>query len=154
MPMKTLARERDAADILRRVEALRADAVRRWGRMSPHQMVCHLMDGCRMLTAERASPVVATRLPKPAMRWIALYLPMHWPPGIQTTPELDQTVGGTQPFDFAADLAALTTELRRIATDPGCRFAAEHPVFGTMSRSAWYRWAYLHTDHHLRQFGL
>jgi hypothetical protein len=153
--MKTLARERDAAEILRRVESLRGDAARRWGRMSVHQMVCHLTDSCRMLTGERTMPPAATPLPRPMMRWIALYLPMRWPPGIQTTPELDQTAGGgTAPIEFAADVAELTTRLRRIATDPDCRFVTEHPVFGTMSRSAWYRWAYLHSDHHLRQFGL
>jgi len=28
-----------------------------------------------------------------------------------------------------------------------------HPIFGGMSERAWLRWAYLHTDHHLRQFG-
>jgi hypothetical protein len=152
--MKTLARERDAADILRRVDALRTDAARRWGRMSPHQMVCHLTDGCRMLTGERPTPLAPTPLPKPMMRWIALYLPVRWRAGIPTTPDLDQTVGGTPPADFAADVAELAARLRRIAADPTCPFAAEHPVFGAMSRSAWHRWAYLHTDHHLRQFGL
>src|SRR5436190_22540727 len=99
--MRTLARERDAADILRRVDALHADAARRWGRMSPHQMVCHLTDSCRMLTGERASPPAVTPLPKTMMRWIALYLPLRWPAGIQTTPELDQAAGGTPPGDFA-----------------------------------------------------
>jgi hypothetical protein len=152
--VKTFARARDAADILRRVEALRADAARRWGRMSPHQMVCHLTDACRMLTGERTTRPVATPLPRPIMRWIALYLPMRWPAGIQTTPELDQTGGGTPPLDFTRDVAELAAQLRRIASDPGCRFAAEHPVFGPMSRAAWHRWAYLHADHHLRQFGL
>jgi hypothetical protein len=152
--MQTLARERDAADILRRVDALHADATRRWGRMSPHQMVCHLTDSCRMLTGERASPPAVTPLPKMMMRWIALYVPLRWRTGIQTTAELDQTAGGTPPGDFAADVAELASQLRRIATDPRCGFAAAHPVFGRMSRSAWHRWAYLHTDHHLRQFGV
>jgi hypothetical protein len=27
-------------------------------------------------------------------------------------------------------------------------------VFGRMSQAAWLRWAYLHMDHHLRQFGV
>ncbi|HEY7169431.1 MAG TPA: DUF1569 domain-containing protein [Vicinamibacterales bacterium] len=153
--MKTLARERDAAEILRRLDALRAGLARRWGRMSVHQMVCHLTDSCRMLTGERTMPPAATPLPKPMMRWIALYLPMRWPPGIQTTPELDQTDGGgTPPIDFAADVVELKARLRRIANDPDLPFTAVHPVFGRMSRSAWYRWAYLHADHHLRQFGL
>jgi hypothetical protein len=30
---------------------------------------------------------------------------------------------------------------------------ADHAFFGPMSYSEWMRWGYLHTDHHLRQFG-
>jgi hypothetical protein len=28
-----------------------------------------------------------------------------------------------------------------------------HPMFKEMSEKDWMRWGYLHTDHHLRQFG-
>jgi hypothetical protein len=28
-----------------------------------------------------------------------------------------------------------------------------HPMFGAMTTLEWMRWGYLHTDHHLRQFG-
>ena len=28
-----------------------------------------------------------------------------------------------------------------------------HPLWGRMSEWEWGRWGYLHTDHHLRQFG-
>jgi hypothetical protein len=30
----------------------------------------------------------------------------------------------------------------------------EHPFLGKLSRAEWLRWAYLHMDHHLRQFGV
>jgi Protein of unknown function (DUF1569) len=153
--MKTLARERDKAEVLRRLGALRHDSVRRWGRMSAHQMVCHLSDGCRMLTGERTTQLAATPLPRPMMRWIALYAPLRWPRGILTTPELDQDTGGTRPVDFDADVAELARLLDRIARESRSRFAGQlHPIFGRMSESAWLRWAYLHADHHLRQFGV
>src|SRR4051794_26008400 len=97
--MKTLGRERDRAEILRRLRALRPDSLRRWGRMSAHQMVCHLSDGCRMLTGARTAPVAASPLPRRLMKWIALYAPITWPPGILTTRELDQDIGGTRPVD-------------------------------------------------------
>jgi len=35
-----------------------------------------------------------------------------------------------------------------------CGFSVAHPIFGRMSLWEWQRWGYLHTDHHLRQFGL
>lgn len=153
--MRTLARERDKAEVLRRLRALRQDSVGRWGRMSAHQMVCHVSDGYRLLTGERTSQLAATPLPRLVMRWIALYAPIRWPAGIPTTPELDQYVGGTRPSDFDADVAELEQLLRQVATDRRGRFAGQpHPIFGRMSESAWLRWGYLHADHHLRQFGL
>jgi len=153
--MKTLACERDTAEVLRRLRALRHDSVRRWGRMSVHQMVCHLSDGYRVMTGTRITELTTSPLPRPLMKWIALYTPIRWPAGVSTTPELDQDVGGTRPTDFDADVAELETLLESIATDRGGRFAGHlHPVFGRMSEAAWLRWAYLHADHHLRQFGV
>jgi hypothetical protein len=46
--MKSLASERDRAEIFARLERVRPDSARRWGRMSVHQMVCHLADANRM----------------------------------------------------------------------------------------------------------
>ena len=84
-----------------------------------------------------------------------MYAPVRWPAGILTTPDLDQDAGGTRPADFDADVAELERLLRKIATDRRGRLAGHlHPIFGRMSESAWLRWAYLHADHHLRQFGV
>jgi hypothetical protein len=153
--MKTLARDRDKAEVLRRLKALRPDSVARWGRMSAHQMVCHLSDGYRMLTGERTTQLVASPLPRSIMKCVALYAPVRWPTGIPTTPELDQGVGGTRPVDFGAVVADLATLVDHIARVRRGRFAGQrHPIFGRMSESAWLRWAYLHADHHLRQFGV
>ena len=154
--MKTLARESDAAEILRRLRAVRPDSVGRWGRMSAHQMVCHLSDGYRLLTGELTSPLAATPLPRQVMKWVALYVPARWPKDIPTTPELDQAAGGgTRPIDFARDVAELEQLLATVVAERSARLTGiVHPIFGSMSEPAWLRWAYLHADHHLRQFGV
>jgi hypothetical protein len=122
--------------------------------MSVHQMVCHVSDGYRLLTGDVTSAPAPTPLPRPVMKWIALYTPVRWPTDIATTPELDQYIGGTVPADFAADVAALERLLTTIAAERGGRLSGiVHPIFGRMSESAWLRWGYLHADHHLRQFG-
>jgi len=72
--------------------------------------------------------------------------------------------GGRDPFTFvstapqnitvnANDMENLQSLLRSVTDDqmPTC---PTHPIFGPMSRPAWLRWAYLHADHHLRQFGV
>ena len=152
--MKTMAQERCAASIIRRLRTLRPDSARRWGRMSAHQMVCHLADSCRMATGQMpvsASPALHQRT---VVKWIALYLPLPWPSGIPTKPEIDQEIGGTCPSDFAADVAtleALTASM--CAADEHFSWPA-HPIFGRMSAALWLRWAYRHMDHHLRQIGV
>ena len=151
--MKTLARQDCREEIRRRLRTLTPNATARWGRMSAHQMVCHLADGCRMALGEKAVSSVSGPLPPPVMKWIALHLPLPWPKGIPTRPEVDQHGGGTRPVDFAADLAHAEALLDRLATRPIDLRCPPHPIFGAMSRADWLRWGYLHTAHHLRQFG-
>jgi hypothetical protein len=151
--MKTLARERCTAEIVRRLRTVRPESARHWGRMSAHQMICHLSDSFRMGTGQKPVTAATGRLPRPVMKWIALYLPFPWPPGIPTRPEIDQHCAGTNPVDFDADLAELETLLELMTTREKNFEWPAHPVFGRMSRAAWLRWAYLHMDHHLRQFG-
>lgn len=139
-------------EIARRLATVRPDSVRRWGRMSAHQMICHLGDACRVATGQKRVSDATGRLPPTVLKWIALYAPVRWPAGIPTRPEIDQHCAGTSPVAFDADVAELARLLERIATHAADWPA--HPIFGRMSRTAWLRWAYLHTDHHLRQFGV
>jgi len=149
--MKTLARRRDHAELLQRLKAIRPESTARWGLMSAHQMVCHLSDSLRMATGhKRVSPATGP-LQRTIVKWIVLYAPLRWPPGILTRPEIDQAHGGTRPEEFAADVAQLES-LLALVTAGNVDWQA-HPIFGRMSGAAWLRWAYLHTDHHLRQFG-
>ncbi|HYN07228.1 MAG TPA: DUF1569 domain-containing protein [Vicinamibacterales bacterium] len=151
--MKTLANERDTAEVLRRLRAVRPDSVRRWGRMSAHQMICHLSDAFRVLVDQK--PVsLATGFPqRTVVKWIALYMPVPWPAGILTRPEIDQEFGGTRPSEFAADVAELEGLVGRVIGQIGALDGRVHPIFGSLSEMAWLRWGYLHMDHHLRQFG-
>lgn len=151
--VKTLARERDKDEIRARLRAVRPDSVRRWGRMSVHQMVCHVADAFRMATGEKAVRPRVTLLGRTLVKGVALYLPLPWPPGLVTSVELDQENGGTPPADFAADVAEVAALLDRVTAPTRRLQGLDHPVFGRMSDAAWLRWGYLHTDHHLRQFG-
>jgi hypothetical protein len=151
--MKTLARERDRAEILRRLRSVRPESARRWGRMSAHQMICHLGDSFRMAMGQKAVRSATSPFKRTVIKWIALYAPLPWPGGIPTTPEIDQEVGGTKPGDFAADVAEVEALLEQITAHARSFGWQAHPTFGPMSDPAWLRWGYIHTDHHLRQFG-
>lgn len=141
------------AEILARIQSVRPEAARRWGRMTAPQMVCHLSDcflgvmGDRPLANQRGFSW--WRLTKP----FALHVPMHWPKGVPTRPEIDQQRGGTPPAEFGADVNHLGSLIERFTEKPRAFEFHPHPLFGVMSEMEWMRWGYLHCDHHLRQFG-
>jgi hypothetical protein len=151
--MSTMAAPAAADALILRLRTIGPDAPRRWGRMTDSQMVCHLSDSFRAVMGEREVGSAETFFRRTVLRWIALNAPMRWPTGFPTRPEMDQTKGGTPPAEFAADVADLETLIRRFCADPRDFAFARHPLFGAMSDRDWARWAWLHTDHHLRQFG-
>ena len=151
--MKTLARPQDKAEILRRLTNLGPRSARRWGRMSPHQMVCHVADAFRMCLGETPTSRRGGLVHRTLVKWIALYAPLRWPAGILTAPEINQELAGTRPAEFAADVARLEALVELVTAARGHSDWPLHPVFGRMSGAAWLRWGYLHMDHHLRQFG-
>jgi len=150
--MKTLAQESSRTEILQRLKAVRPDSPRRWGRMSAPQMICHLADAYRMANGDMRVSDASSLVQRTAIKWIALYAPFPWPPGILTRPEIDQAQGaGTCPGDFAADVANLATLVKSFGQQR--TEWPPHPIFGKLSTAQWLRWGYLHCDHHLRQFG-
>ncbi len=151
--MKTLGRPRDKAEILRRLKDLRPESVRRWGRMTAPQMVCHLTDSLRVVMGRKDVSHATGPLQRTIVKWVALYVPLTWPSGILTRPEIDQEAGGTRPAEFAADVAQLETLVELITAQTRSFDWQWHPRFGAMSDREWLRWGYLHMDHHLRQFG-
>jgi hypothetical protein len=152
--VKTLAHAHDAVEIGERLGRLRPDSARRFGRMSAHQMACHLADNFRMALGHKSVCVGASRLQRTILKWVVLYVPLRWPAGIPTSPEVDQERDGTRPLEFSADVAQVLALLGQVAQAGRGLASRAHPVFGPMSEADWLRWAYLHTDHHLRQFGL
>jgi hypothetical protein len=152
--MKTLARAEDKAEVLRRLKTVRADSVRQFGRMSAPQMICHLSDSFRAVMGRLPVSDGSTPVSRTVVKWIALYAPFRWPPGHATRPELDQVAGkGTAPGTFESDVADLEALVEEITAMARTFEWEAHPVFGRMPDSGWLRWAYLHMDHHLRQFG-
>lgn len=151
--MKTLANSQDKADLLDRLSRICSDTPRVWGKMTAPQMICHLNDSYRVVTGKKAASSVENLFTRTFMKWAALQLPFPWPHGTKTMPEVDQFAGGTQPSSFEADLRELIALTEDFAGKPAILATSRHPLFGRMSTEEWMRWAYLHMDHHLRQFG-
>lgn len=149
--MKTLSDPRDRNEILDRLSKVNPDSKARWGVMSPQEMICHLSDSFRASLGEKYTSPSTNRFKRTVLKWFALRAPLPWPHGVKTRPEMDQHLGGTRPAQFSSDLDELRNLQDRFCTWKG-EFAP-HPVFGQMSERERMRHAYLHMDHHLRQFG-
>jgi hypothetical protein len=153
MALKTIADPDARAEIAERVKSVEPGLTGLWGRMSVHQMLCHCIDSFRVVSGEKAAKPAITPLSRMVIRHLALRLPMEWPKGTPTRPEVEQGKGGTPPGNFATNRKELLAEIDRFCA-PGFDFSrCVHPIFGKLSKWEWQRWAYLHVDHHLRQFG-
>jgi len=121
--------------------------------MTSHQTVCHLIDAFHMMTGEKLVSHASGLPQRTILKWVVLYLPVPWPTGVLTRPEIDQEFGGRRPADFRADVADLVMLVKIISAQTRNFNWQIHPIFGRMSEASWLRWGYLHMDHHLRQFG-
>jgi hypothetical protein len=152
--VKTVGDPAVLQSLVARLRGLQSDSARRWGTLTPHEMLCHLGDATGMVlrTRPRKEPVPGrARL---VVKALALWSPLRWPRGWRTNPMHDPKAGGTHPSVFAQDLARAVAGLEGIASAKPDTLEPVHGIFGTMSVADWQRWAYKHTDHHLRQFGL
>jgi hypothetical protein len=152
--MKSLTNGVDKRELLARLAKFHPAAQRRWGRMTPHEAICHLSDSYQAGLGERHASPASGLFQRTFMKWAALYAPSHWPHGIRTRPEMEAGVGGTPPVEFTRDLDSLTRLVERFASRPPDFSWAPHPIFGPLTADQWLRWGWLHADHHLRQFGL
>ena len=151
--MKTLQNRAVLTEVLGRLERIQPGAQARWGRMSAHEMMCHLSDSFRLALGEKDASMATGPFQRTLIKWFALYVPVRWIKGVPTRPEMEQGRGGTAPAEFLRDRAELGDIIQRFSA-PTTRFdGLRHPIFGHLKDAEWLRWGYLHADHHLRQFG-
>ena len=150
---KTMADPIQRAAVVSRLRRLSPESTRQWGRMTPHQAVCHLSDSFRSMMSPNPISSVSTIVSRTVIKWIALQAPMQWPHGVKTRPEVDQEIGGTRPVEFSRDERQLEALIEQFVQRTGADFQP-HPMFGRLTTEEWQRWGYLHLDHHLRQFGV
>src|SRR5690348_8694361 len=150
-PHRSLNVSSNVDELILTLERVLADSARRWGTLTPHEMLCHLSDSFLGVMGERPVSAVDTWWSRNVIKWIAIHTSLPWPEGVPTRPEVDPKRGGTRPIEFERDRAKTIELLRRFVRPDTNR--APHPVFGVMTRDEWMLWGYGHCDHHLRQFG-
>lgn len=87
--MKSAFHNQVRSELTSRLCALRLDSPRAWGKMSVHQAICHLSDAFRLALGEKAAQPFGSKALRPILRVMAFHLPMKWPRGVKTMPELE-----------------------------------------------------------------
>lgn len=150
--MQTLLTAADRQSITERIQSLTPTDKHRWGKMEVGGMLCHLTDSFRLALDDTEVSMATGPLRRTVVKWVALKSPTKWPKGVPTRPEMEQGKGGTPPTDFDQDRARLLEAIDLFCANPPSA-DCPHPMFGVLSQEEWMRWGWLHTDHHLRQFG-
>lgn len=152
--MKTIADPATRASLIARLRALTPGNRGRWGKLTPHEMLCHLGDAFEMVLRTRPRPNKVPDRRRPIFKGIWLWSAIRFPHGVKTNPSHDPKRDGTKPQVFERDRERVIAGLEQIASAQADALEPLHGLFGTMTKPDWERWAWKHTDHHLRQFGL
>ncbi|MBT8462018.1 MAG: hypothetical protein KJO44_05790 [Gemmatimonadetes bacterium] len=147
--MRTLFNPQHRAQLIGRLDRLTPDRAPKWGRMTAHQVVCHLATALRLPLSGECPREPAGFMARPPFNWLVIYV-LPWPKESASKPEL---------FDFeVARWEADLEDLRRLIEEFGGREPKRpwpaNVVFGRISGTTWGVLQHRHIDHHLRQFGL
>ena len=129
-----------------RIESLRPDAQRRWGKMTVNQMLWHVNEALATAIGEVQVPAQKSPMPASLLRFLVLNVP--WPRGARTHPSY---VAGHR-CDFESEKARclrLLEAFRGKAIDSSW---PESPTFGRVDGQFQSRLQAKHLDHHLKQF--
>jgi hypothetical protein len=136
--------------VLARLDRLRPDSARLWGRMSIGQMLAHCQKPLRVALGELPlkRSFVGLLFGRIAKR--KLLAPEPWKPGMPTAPEFRIT----DAREFEKERSALRALVERFGkAGPAGLTQLPHPFFGRMTPDEWQALQWRHLDHHLRQFG-
>lgn len=136
--------------MLARLDALRPDSVRQWGKMTVGQMLAHCQQPLRVALGELKLRRMLIGILFGRMAKKKLLAPQPWKPGMPTAPEFKIT----DAREFAPEKAALRALVERFGRGgPAALTKHPHPFFGPLTVDEWQALQWRHLDHHLRQFG-
>jgi hypothetical protein len=150
--MKNLFDVALADQIKRRMDLLRPDSGRLWGKRSPAQVLAHCALGLEMALGEI----------KPRRKLIGRLLGFVLKPLVlgndeefrRNSPTLDELVVSGEP-DLAAESRRLGSLIDRFVSGGLSTCTTHpHPFFGPLTPMEWAILEYKHLDHHLRQFNV
>ncbi len=148
--MKNLFDSARVAEITTRINALRPDSPRQWGRMTAPQAVAHLSIGLEAALGDRQVPrLFIGRLIGGFVKKVAL---CNDNPIAKNAPTAPSYIVADERY-LGRERAKLLALVNRFASGgPAVCTKEPHAFFGTLTPDEWAVLMYKHLDHHLRQF--
>jgi Protein of unknown function (DUF1569) len=150
--MKNLFDVALANHVKQRIDRLRIDSERQWGKMGVGQTVAHCAAGLEMALGEIRPPrALMGRLIGSAIKPKVVGNDEAFRRNSSTVDEL--VVSGERNLD--AERVRLCSLIDRfVSGGPSVCTTHPHPFFGRLTPAEWAILMYKHLDHHLRQFGV
>ena len=138
-------------EVKSRLQHVRPDSARQWGRMNAAQAVAHLANSMEMAVGDLRPPrVFIGRIFGPLIRRVALGNERPMERNSPTAPALRIT----DERNLDAERDRLVLLIDRFHAGGAARCSTHpHPFFGALTPELWAELMYKHLDHHLRQFG-
>ena len=149
--MRNIFEPTAVTELKTRLQHLRADSPRQWGKMNAAQAVAHCAGGFELALGDKRPPrVFIGRLIGWVVKPLALGDDAPMRKNSPTVPEI-----------VVADARNLDVERKRlvglidraVAAGPSGCTTHPHSFFGRLTADEWAVLMYKHLDHHLRQFG-
>jgi hypothetical protein len=150
--MKNFFESSDRRELVDRLDRLRPDAARLWGKMDPAQMCAH----CAIALEVAAGDIEKKQafIGKVLAPFVRNKVVRGTEPLSKNSPT-DPTFVVSDPRDFEKERARLVELVNRFgAGGAAAAHGRMHSFFGRLEGEEWGVLMYKHLDHHLRQFGV
>jgi hypothetical protein len=151
MEIKSMFDKAAFENIIERLENLKADSPRQWGKMTPAQMLKHCLEAYKV---PMSSKVFTQSFLGRLVSWMfksQLYNDKPYKQNLPTAPNFIVKYERDFEKEKAEMLSIARAFHERGATGIGDKV---HPLFGKFTAEQWGRSMWKHLDHHLRQFGV
>lgn len=149
--MKSLYQAAVADEVRQRIERVRPDSVRQWGKMNAAQMLAHAALAMENALGDTAWP--RHPLGRVIGGWAKRGLIVKGKPMARGAPT-HPSVRIADQRNFDAEKHRLQRSIDRFTSGRAACTRHPHFFFGPMTPEEWATFMYIHLDHHLRQFNV
>ena len=148
--MKTIFRDNVRNELIKRMEHVTPLSERRFGRMTPDQMINHTNVVLAYFLGTTSGKFRGIGIRGILIKW-ALITFFSIPPGAGKVPRGYESL---ESYDMDAEKRRFEDLLQKMSEIQDRKEWPKHPLFGSMTAWQCGRFLWKHTDHHLRQFGV